>query len=55
VIDYGIANEEAWERVEKFRIGERVESDHLQIALSKRRGGKEQRRKKVGDRNKTAF
>jgi hypothetical protein len=26
VIDYGMVNEEAWERVEEFRIGERVES-----------------------------
>jgi hypothetical protein len=25
VIDYGIVNEETWERVEEFRIGERVE------------------------------
>jgi hypothetical protein len=25
VIDYGIVNEEAWERVEEFKIGERVE------------------------------
>jgi hypothetical protein len=24
VIDYGIVNEEAWERVEEFRIGERI-------------------------------
>jgi hypothetical protein len=57
VIDYGIVNEEAWERVEEFRIGERVESDYLEIlvALRKRRGGKEQRRKGVGDRNKTVF
>jgi hypothetical protein len=55
VIDYGIANEEAWERVEKFRIGERVEWDHLEIALRKRRGGTEQRRKEVGDRNKTVY
>ncbi|KAJ3619462.1 hypothetical protein MTP99_005142 [Tenebrio molitor] len=53
VIDYGIVNEEAWERVEEFRIGEKVESDHLEIALRKRRRGKEQRRKEVGDRNKT--
>jgi hypothetical protein len=30
---------------EEFRIGERVEWDHLKIALRKRRGGKEQRRK----------
>jgi hypothetical protein len=33
VTDYGIVNEEAWERVEEFRIGDRVESDHLEIAL----------------------
>jgi hypothetical protein len=46
VIDYGIVNEEAWES---------VESDHLEIALRKRRGGKEQRRKGVEDRNKTVY
>jgi hypothetical protein len=45
VIDYGIVNEEAWERVEKFRIKERAELDHLEIALSKGRGGKEQTEK----------
>jgi hypothetical protein len=28
------------EIVEEFRRGERVESDHLEIALRKRRGGK---------------
>jgi hypothetical protein len=28
LIDYGIVNEEAWERIEEFRIGERTESDH---------------------------
>jgi hypothetical protein len=33
----------------------RVELDHLEIALRKRRGGKEQRRKGVEDRNKTVF
>jgi hypothetical protein len=48
VIDYGTVNEEAWERVEEFRIGERVELDHLEIALGKRRGGKEQRRIGIG-------
>jgi hypothetical protein len=47
VIDYGIVNEEAWERVEEVRIGERAEADHLEIALRKRRGGKE--------RNKTVY
>jgi hypothetical protein len=55
VIDYGIVNEEAWERVEEFKIGERAESHHLEIALRKRRGGKEQRRKGVGNRNKTVY
>jgi hypothetical protein len=55
VVDYGIVNEEAWERVEEVKIGERTESDHLEIALRKRRGGKEQRRKGVGDRNNTVY
>jgi hypothetical protein len=35
VIDYGIVNEEAWERVEEFRIGKRVESaDDLPLEIS---------------------
>jgi hypothetical protein len=55
VIDYGIANEEAWARVEKFRIEVRVEWDHLEIALRKQRGGTEQRRKEVEDRNITVY
>jgi predicted DNA-binding WGR domain protein len=55
VIDYGIVNKEAWERIEEFRIGEKAGSDHLKIISSKRRGGKEQRRKGVGDGNKTVF
>jgi hypothetical protein len=37
VIDYGIVKEEAWEKVEEFRIRE---SDHLEVALRKRRKGK---------------
>jgi hypothetical protein len=53
MIVYGVMNEEAWERVKEFRIGERAKSGHLEIALRKRRRGKEQRRKGVGDRNKT--
>jgi hypothetical protein len=32
MIDYGIMNEEAWERVKEFRIGERAKSEHLEIA-----------------------
>jgi hypothetical protein len=34
VIDYGIVNEEAYKKVEEFRIGERVESDHLTLQIS---------------------
>jgi hypothetical protein len=52
VIDHGTVNEEAWERIEEGRIGG---SDRLEIALRRRRGGKEQRRKEVGDRNKTIY
>jgi hypothetical protein len=44
VIYYRTVNEEAWEIVEG-RIGETI---RLEIALRKRRGGKEQRRKGVG-------
>jgi hypothetical protein len=51
VIYYRTVNEEAWEIVEG-RIGETI---RLEIALRKRRGGKEQRRKGVGDRNKTIY
>jgi hypothetical protein len=40
VIDYGIVNEEALEKVEELGLGERTESNHLEIALRKRRGGK---------------
>jgi hypothetical protein len=55
VIDYGIVNEEAWERVEELRIGERVGSSDVEMTVRKRRGGKEQRSKGVGDRNKTVY
>jgi hypothetical protein len=34
VIDYGIVNEETWERVQEFRIGERVKSDYLPLEIS---------------------
>jgi hypothetical protein len=51
VIYYRTVNEEAWEIVEG-RIGETI---RFEIALRKRRGGKEQRRKGVGDRNKTIY
>jgi hypothetical protein len=52
VIDYGRANEEAWERVEEFRIGERVESNHLPLEIYTYRrnepGRKRKRKNKVG-------
>jgi hypothetical protein len=48
VIEDGIVNDQAWERVEEFRIREKAGSHHLEIALRKRRAGKEQRRKRVG-------
>jgi hypothetical protein len=40
VVVYGTVNEETWERVEEFRIGETVESDHLEIALGSEWEGK---------------
>jgi uncharacterized Zn finger protein len=48
-------NKEAWERIEEFRVGERVESDHLVIAFEEAKEREKQRRKGVGDRNKTVF
>jgi hypothetical protein len=45
VIDYGIVNEDAWKKIEEFRIGERAQREQLETALRKRRGGKEQRTK----------
>jgi hypothetical protein len=48
-------NEETYEGIEELREGERIESGHLEMAFRKRRRGKEQRRKEVGDRNKTYF
>jgi hypothetical protein len=34
MIDYAVVNEEARERVEEFRIGERVDSDCLPLEVS---------------------
>jgi endonuclease/exonuclease/phosphatase family metal-dependent hydrolase len=34
VTDYAIVNEAAWERVEKFKVGERVDSDHLPLEIT---------------------
>jgi hypothetical protein len=41
-VNYVIVKEETWQRVEEFRIGERVLSDHHEIALRKRKETKEQ-------------
>jgi hypothetical protein len=35
MIDYAIENEEAQDRVEEFRIEERVDWDHLPLEISK--------------------
>ncbi|KAJ3666595.1 hypothetical protein Zmor_002032 [Zophobas morio] len=33
IIDYGIVKEEAWEEIESFKVGERVESDHMPLEM----------------------
>jgi hypothetical protein len=43
VIDYGIMNKEAWERVEEFRIEKKVESDHLPLEVNIERTNHEER------------
>jgi hypothetical protein len=63
VIDCGIVNKEEWERVEEFRIGERVELDYLPLEISiegtnhqergKGRAKKKQRVKRAKGTNKT--
>ena len=46
VIDYGIVNTMAWEKIEIMKVGYRVESDHLPIEIwIKGREEKEERRK----------
>lgn len=34
VIDYGITNREGWEKIDKFEVMERIESDHLPLCIS---------------------
>jgi hypothetical protein len=34
VIDYAIVNEAAWERVEEFKVGKRVDYDHLPLEIT---------------------
>ncbi|KAH0816889.1 hypothetical protein GEV33_005903 [Tenebrio molitor] len=55
VIDYAIVNEAAWERVKEFKVGERVDSDHLPLEITiegtnqeeKEKGGMREKEKKV--------
>ncbi|XP_071646051.1 uncharacterized protein [Temnothorax longispinosus] len=47
IIDYALANTEAWERIEDFRIEERVESDHQPITVEVESIHPEERRKKI--------
>ncbi|KAJ3656352.1 hypothetical protein Zmor_015436 [Zophobas morio] len=49
IIDYGIVNEEAWEEIESFKVGERVESDHMPLEIKIK--GKEQEYEKQERRN----
>jgi hypothetical protein len=55
VIDYAIVNEAAWEIVKEFKVGERVDSDHLPLEITiegtnqeeKEKGGTREEEKKV--------
>ncbi|KYN03581.1 hypothetical protein ALC62_05571 [Cyphomyrmex costatus] len=47
VIDYGIANWEAWEKIDRFEIGCRIESDHQPIIIDF--GGRYARKEEVAD------
>jgi hypothetical protein len=47
VIDYVMVNEEAWDKIEEFKVGERVESDHMPLEV--RTKGREKERKSVKD------
>ncbi|KAJ3667152.1 hypothetical protein Zmor_002554 [Zophobas morio] len=49
IIDNGIVNEEAWEEIESFKVGERVESDHMPLEIKIK--GKEQEYEKQDRRN----
>jgi hypothetical protein len=48
VIDYGIVNEEAWERVEELRIGERVGSSDVEMTVRSEEEGKNREAKGWG-------
>ncbi|EZA59735.1 hypothetical protein X777_16309 [Ooceraea biroi] len=46
VIDYILVNEEGWDRIRNFEVGENVDSDHQSITV--RIEGREERRRKRG-------
>jgi len=53
VIDYAVVSEEINIRIKNFRIGERVDSDHLPFELKiaeKKRRGQEKRTRKAEER-----
>jgi hypothetical protein len=47
VIDYVMVNEDAWDEIEEFNVGERVESDHMPLEV--RTKGREKERRSVKD------
>jgi hypothetical protein len=47
VIDYVMVNEEAWDKIEEFKVGERVESDHMPLEVRTKGREKERSMKDV--------
>ncbi|KAH0814053.1 hypothetical protein GEV33_008739 [Tenebrio molitor] len=45
VIDYAIVNEAAWERVKEFKVGERVDFDHLPLEITIEGSNQEEKEK----------
>jgi len=48
VIDYVIGDRAAWEKIEKLRIGEEIDSDHQSVTVWV--GGTERRERKVREK-----
>ncbi|KAH0818251.1 hypothetical protein GEV33_004540 [Tenebrio molitor] len=51
VIDYVMVNEEAWDKIEEFKVGERVESDHMPLEVRTKGREKERSMKDVKKKN----
>jgi hypothetical protein len=47
VIDYVMVNEEAWDKIKEFKVGERVESDHMPLEVRTKGREKERSMKDV--------